>query len=41
MYVFILHNNNTSHMRFYLHEVMNVNSDSDARKFDNRKKNNF
>jgi len=37
MYVFILHNNHTSHMHYYLHEVMNASSDSDAWKFDNRK----
>jgi len=37
MYAFILHNNNTSHMNFYLCEVMNSSSDSDAQKFNNRK----
>jgi len=38
MCIFILHNNNASLMHFYLREVMNASSDSDARKFDNGKK---
>jgi len=35
MYVYILHNNDICHMHFYLHEVMNAGSDSDAQKFRN------
>ena len=37
MFVFILHNNNTVVCIFYLLEVANASSDSDAWKFDNRK----
>jgi len=37
MYVFILHNNNTSPIHFYLHELMNASSNSDAQKFYNPK----
>jgi len=37
MYVFTLYKNSTNRTLFYLREVMNAGSDSDAREFDNLK----